>query len=333
MATYLTVSFNHFLAIQKWAAEAGASALLDFKDFTLEVKHRGRYYRMHPMFQARANGRLMHVSSLSESVRGFGGWRPYQTFTHPHSTDKALFKRFLEERGLRSPSTWQANETPSLDYVLKAGRGSFGESVYGPFRANTLAALSGEGVDEAKASANDLFAEQFIRGRMLKVWFWGRRPFFAHVHEYPTVVGDGERTIETLMRRRLIQAQLDWDSHADPHIARACLALQGLELQSIPLAGQSVWIDFRYGDRYPARVGGTPVSDNALEELQHSAGEQVDAMGWALTELLQPTIPVPVIITVDGVLDADGRIWWLEMNTNSVLPPEGYAAMFEDLFA
>lgn len=334
MATYLTVSFNHFLAIQRWAAETGAGVLLDLKDFTLEVKHRGRYYRLHPLFQARVNGRLMHVSALGEQVRGFGGWRPYPAFAHPHSSDKTLFKQFLRQSGLRSPAGWEAGaEPPPLDYVLKAESGSFGESVHGPFRAGTHAALAppAEGVS-AEQPATRLFAEQFVQGRMLKVWFWGPRAFFAHVQDYPTVTGDGQHTVEALMRRRVALAQLDWDHHADLHTAASCLAFQGLELHSVPAAGQAAWIDFRYGDRYPTGVGGTPVSDNAIGELRRIAGPQVDAMGQALAQLLRATIPAPLAITVDGVLDAEGQIWWLEMNTNSLLPPEGYAEMFADLF-
>ena len=75
------------------------------------------------------------------------------------------------------------------------------------------------------------------------------------------------------------------------------------------------------------------MSDNELAALQQRSGAQLNAMGGALATLLRKTIPVPVVITVDGVLDEDGKVWWLEMNTNSLLPPEGYETMFRDLFS
>ena len=92
-------------------------------------------------------------------------------------------------------------------------------------------------------------------------------------------------------------------------------------------------MDFRYSQHLGPRRGTTLASDNQLEALLQASGDQAVRLGQALAGLLRETLPVPVVITADGVLDADGRIWWLEMNTNSLMPPEGYAAMFADLFA
>ena len=127
MPSYVNITFNHFAAVQKWANASGGEATLNMRDFTMEVKCRGRYYRMYPMFQGNIGGRLAHLSLLTPDVRGFGGWRPYQTLTHPHSTDKQLFKAFLAQSGLRSPTSWEfTGEPPRQDYVLKAHSSSFG---------------------------------------------------------------------------------------------------------------------------------------------------------------------------------------------------------------
>ena len=167
MAAYVTFSFNHFSAIQKWANEAGAEANLDMRDFTMEVKHRGRYYRMYPMFQAKVRGRLMHLSQLTPDISGFGGWRPYQTLTHPHSSDKQLFKAYLSESGLRCPASWGFKGEPAdVDYVLKARSSSFGRGLFGPYRAGKMPSVG----SEATAPYGEMFAEQFVLGRMLKVW-------------------------------------------------------------------------------------------------------------------------------------------------------------------
>lgn len=329
MAAYLTVSYNHFAALQRWAQETGGQASVDLRDFTMEVKHRGRYYRMFPMFQGRVQGRLTHLSRLTPDVQGFGGWRPYQTLTHPHSSDKKLFKAWLQECGLRCPQALDFDGTPpAQDYVLKAPDGSFGVGLFGPFRAGTQPV----GPAGEQAARGELFAEQFVPGRMLKVWYWGARPFFAHMQAYPALAGDGRSSVGDLLRARVALAGLQWDTFPQKPIVLGCLAYQGLDLDDTLAEGQQAWIDFRYGQLYDAPRSSL-VSDNQLEDLAQRSGEQLQQLGQALARLLQQAFPAPVVMTVDGLLDDEGRIWWLEMNTNSLLPPEGYAAMFSDLFA
>lgn len=330
MASYINVTFNHFLAIQRWAAETGASALLDMKDMTMEVKHRGRYYRMYPMFQGKVNGRFVHLPTLTPDVRGFGGWRPYTTITHPYSSDKQMFKAHLVEHGLRTPQQWDLQaEPPTRDYVVKARSGSFGHGLQGPFRAGHR-----HGVSRSEMEAHgEMFAEQFVTGHMLKVWFWGSRAFFAHMDPFPAIVGDGEATVEELLRRKVADSRVRWEDFEDLPVARACLAFQGLAFDSVLEYERSAWVDYRYGPRYPGSFGGTPESDNALQPLVERTGTQLQEMGTVLADLLRQTIPVPVMLTADAILDGEGNIWWLEMNTNSLVPPEGYAAMFSDLFA
>lgn len=328
MTAYLNVHYNHFSALQRWVKQAGAAATLDMTDLTMEVKHRGRYFRMYPLFQAKVNGMLVHLPSLSPEVTGFGGWRPYQTITHPHSTDKQLFKQFLADAGLRTPASWPLTESaPECDYVLKASTGSFGKEVFGPYRAMTPIVLPAR---KRNDQAN-VFVERFIPGRMLKVWFWGARPFFAHVQSYPTIQGDGRSKAGDLLGRRLAATARDVSSERG--LAEGCLAFQSIGLDDVPAAGQVLWFDYRYAQQYETVAGPTPHSDNALEILRSATGQQLEDMGVALADLLRRTIPVPVMITVDGILDDEDRIWWLEMNTNSLLPPEGYETMFADLFA
>ena len=330
MTAYLTMSFNHFGAVQRWASETGAAATLDLRDFSLEVKHRGRYFRMYPMFRGNVQGRVVHLSQLTPDVVGFGGWRPYQTLTHPHSSDKKLFKAWLQESGLACPEGWEFTAgPPSQDYVLKERNGSFGRGLYGPFRGGR------EPGDEAaqRASRGELFAEQFVPGRMLKVWYWGARPFFAHVQDYPAITGDGRASVRDLLERTLRAAGLEWNRFEEKTLVLDCLAFQGIGLADVLDDGRSAWIDYRYSQLYGPPKGPVATSDNQLEDLLQASGDQCVRLGHALAGLLRQTLPVPVVITVDGVLDAHGRIWWLEMNTNSLLPPEGYAAMFADLFA
>ncbi|MDB5753320.1 MAG: hypothetical protein JWP65_3741 [Ramlibacter sp.] len=329
MNLYINVAFNHFAAVREWAAQAGADAFVDMKDFTLEVKHKGRYYRMYPLFQGTVQGRAVHLTELTPDVRGFGGWKPYDLFTHSHSTDKQKFKEFLVECDIRSPALLDAGQgCRQHDYVVKARSGSFGQGLFGPYRAGARPRVPEHDV----IAHGSMFAEEFVQGQILKVWFWGARPFFAHVHSYPTIVGDGTSTVEVLLERKVSAARLPWEGFRACTVAAACLEFQGASPGTVLGHGSELWIDYRYRQQYSPNVQIVSAGDNQLEELLEQSGRQVEEMGQALAGLLRRTTRLPVLISVDGMLDASGRIWWLEMNTNSLLPPEGYSVMFADLF-
>jgi hypothetical protein len=60
--------------------------------------------------------------------------------------------------------------------------------------------------------------------------------------------------------------------------------------------------------------------------------EAVELAGAHFAAKLRETMPAPVAYALDAVVDADNQVWWLEANSNPVLPPEGYETMFADLF-
>jgi hypothetical protein len=331
MQVYHTIVFNHFRALQGWAAGKDARLTLDVGTFELEVRYRGRYYTLRPLFQARADGRQFHTNVLVPNLTGFGGWRPYPSIQHSHSTDKLLFKRFVVEAGLRTPdfAPWQGGgDSIEFDCLLKGSVGSFGKQLAGPFPAGALP----RDLPARLADRKSVFVERFIEGEALKVWFWGATPFFAHSHRFPRIKGDGVATIEQLVAAKAASAGIAWAQYADRAVVNQCLLFQGWSMEAVLPADRSAWIDYRYAQRYEPSQGTTARTDNALPELLEATGSQTAEMGAALAALLKPSIPVPVLITVDGMLDSSGRIWWLEMNTNSVMPPEGYAVMFGDLF-
>lgn len=333
MATYLNNILNHLRALQVWAAGKDMALDLDIKTLLLEVKHRGRYFTMYPLLQGGENGnpdRVFHMEVLTAETIGFGGWRPYRTIQHPLSTDKQLFKNFLRNQGIATPEsgTHDVSSPPLFDYVIKGTRGSFGKEIAGPYRA---------GVQPEKQSwaqwsvGNQTFVEQFINGDAAKIWFWGKRPIFAQSHAFPVVRGDGVLSLDALIRKKLAP-RLNWDSYVDRDIILACFNYQEVELSAIVPEGMEIWFDYRFARRYAVPPGNGIDSDTTLPQLIERSGRQIYEMGDALADLLRKTIPAPLLITVDCMVDRQGKIWWLEMNTNSLMPPEGYAAMFEDMF-
>jgi hypothetical protein len=327
--SYINVTVNHFRAIQKWAAETGGRATLDVATFQLEVKHRNRYFQLLPQFTAWIDGRLSHVPSLVDGVFGFAGWLPYRPYSLELSTDKLSFKRFVADAGLRTPAAWPDAASAERDFILKRSKGSFGIQLAGPFRIEQrLSATPGA----AARGRGELFAEEFIAGDILKAWFWGSRLFFVHVQRYLSVTGDGARAIEDLARERMGQLPDEWPGSPDRAIAAACASYQGRRMEEPVDFGVPVWIDFRYG-RATGRAPGTSRSDNALDELSDATRRHIEDVGRRVGAELGRLLAAPVAFTLDGVIDASGEVWWLEMNSNPIFPAEGYASMFEDLFS
>lgn len=324
---YINAFVTHFRAVQEWGRRAQASIELDVITFEMEVKCRGRYVRFYPQFVGTMAGRLGNTASLTPETAGFIGWLPYRPLSYDLGRDKPQFKRFAQSAGLATPRMWDletADQLPDRDYILKRSNGSFGYEMCGPFAAGARPARQPPG-------RGGLFAEEFIRGRAVKVWFWGQRPFFAHLRRPPEVDGDGHSTVSELIDGRLRSVNLAFASLQDTGVMDDYLAFQGLSPAVVPREGQRFQVDYRYGREYEAAANSLH-SDNQLQDFSDHALEAIRAAGRSFASALRATIPAPVVYSLDGVLDETDQLWWLEANSNPVLPPEGYGEMFQDLF-
>jgi len=326
--SYVTVTLNHFRALQAWAAEHRADVRMDVRTFMVEITRGGGRCVLRPQFFGSVNGRMMYTQVLGPDVTGFIGWLPYRPIRWPLSSDKLEFKRFVQAHGLRTPTICSDMQPPQLDHVWKCAAGSFGQAVYGPYRAGTT------GTDLQQRSGDperSMFAEEFIVGRNLKAWFWGGVPFHLHLHPYASILGDGASTIAELIRRRTGRLGSEFADDADAPWIAASLAYQGWKLDDIAPVEREVWIDYRYGRSYQ-RFSLQTQSDSALSQLSAEAAEQVLEIGLLLHADLTKSLRLPVLFAVDGVLDSQDRIWWLETNSNPVLPPTGYPLVLATLF-
>jgi hypothetical protein len=163
------------------------------------------------------------------------------------------------------------------------------------------------------------------------MWFWGETPFFAHLHDYPTIMGDGAASVGNLVEERLQSVGRSLDDSAEMGVIRQALAYQGHDLASVLEDGEAVWLDYRYGRSFKSSPV-TSVSDNAWAELSTDAKGQAQALGRFLGAELLKTLPAPVLYSVDAVMDAQDTLWWLEMNSNPILPPDGYPLILSTLF-
>lgn len=324
---YLNAFVTHFRAVQEWGRRAQASIDLDVLTFEMEVKCRGRYMHFHPQFIGTAAGRLVNTPALTPGTAGFVGWLPYRPLSYEIGSDKMRFKRLAESAGLRTPKMWDlqnAAPSPDRDYILKRAAGSFGYELSGPFAAGVRARREPPG-------HGPVFAEEFIPGLAVKIWYWGQRPFFAHIRQRPTVHGDGQSTTSELVNDRLKKVGLHFESLKDRLVIEDSLAFQGLSPEGVPAAGRSFFVDFRYGREYETPDTSLQ-SDNALQALSDTARKHAEMAGRCIAAVLRETLPAPVVYTLDAVLDESDQLWWLEANSNPALPPDGYKEMFLDLF-
>jgi hypothetical protein len=327
---YINAFVTHFRAVQEWGIRTQASVNLDVVSFELEVKCRSRYYTFFPQFVATFDGRIANMETLAPNTGGFAGWLPYRPLAYELSQDKLQFKRFAASAGVKAPAQWlldNPGQVPDKDYILKRSSGSYGHELSGPFKAGTLPAAQTQPQGQQRGT---LYAEEFIRGRSLKVWCWGQRPFFAYVRRASALAGDGISTMQQLIEMHLAKAGLKFDGYKELHVLRDCLAYQGLSLHDVPRQGSAAFIDFRYGRENLDRRG--LQSDNELPKLEERTRVKIDQMAKTMASALRAVLPAPVVYSLDGVIDDSGEVWWLEINSNPTLPPEGYGEMFADLF-
>jgi hypothetical protein len=327
---FIAITMNHIRAIKAWGEAHGGLANLNVLTFELEVKARNRYFMLFPQFLANINGRIGHVPLLSREVTGFIGWLPYRPMRFSLTTDKLLFKQRLSGAGLATPEKWLNPEHSTQDYVIKSSIGSFGNELLGPYQHGQLPEKSLLEMLAKPNAPGSLYAEAFIQGINLKVWFWGDRAFHVHLHPYPTVTGDGRRNLLELIDARLQRIGQSWMTYAERTMVVGALKYQDLELNAVLQQNQQAWLDYRYGRRFaPDTV--TEEEDNALSNMAPVQLSQITQAGrWVAAELIQE-INAPVLYSLDGVLDATGKIWWLEVNSNPIFPPTGYAAMLSTL--
>lgn len=326
---YLAIALNHFKVVQNWMSANGAEGELDIATFELEIRCRHRYFRLFPQFVAQKQGRFVYEPNLTSFSFGFIGWRPYRTINWPLSDDKLAFKNFMRNAGERTPAFWRDPSLAQQDYVLKRSRGSFGDDLAGPFRTAVIPDTKQFISTDSKGVA---FAEQFIHGEILKVWYWGDREIYAQRKTYPEIKGDGVSSIRVLVNELLALSGKHLDSE-DPDYPTllTSLSYQGLELDSIPSVNTRIWLDYRYGRSY-VRTGLRTAADNALPDMSASLMEQIVRAGAILSKDLNKQLGAPVLFSLDAVIDKDERIWWLEMNSNPTLPPDGYPFIFASLF-
>jgi hypothetical protein len=319
------LTLRHVQHVSDWAWRRNAQASIDLPNFSLSVRCSGREQRLFARFLIRPQGRLAYSTSLlTEGNQGCIGWLPYERRQWPLAVNKLAFKEACLESGLLTPPWWTEPAAQAVDILIKPARGSFGIGVRGPFRQ-----LEQAGVNLTAGESE--FLERYVPGAAIKVWFWDKTPICVEVLEPLEVTGDGETAIKKLTSDRYpLGGQANRDAFEDRKPALdALLAFQGVQWATVLPRGRSVVVDFLYGS--PLRSSDYE-NTNRLATIAEPVRQQLLDAGIKFWQMVPLEHRNGVLYATDGVIDSQGRVWWLEMNCNPTVPPDGYAFMLDALF-
>jgi hypothetical protein len=305
---------QHALAVSTWMQEHDAKGGIDPKTMGMEIALGDRAVRFYPQFTIQQEGQLSFVPRLQPGVAGFVGWVPNPGKGWKESSDKLAFKDFARRHGLRTPLSGGPGTVPMTDYLVKKASSTLGRHVEGPFPAAHRAAI-----------APGFFWEQFVRGRVVKAWYWNGELAVAEAVQMPTVTGDGKRTIAELALYALGPV-----AAASP-LPAEFLALQGESIASVPAAGKVVQLEYRYISPFNPS---NHVDQDIRAAIRGTAfEEQLVRAGRACLQCVPEDLRADTAFSIDAVLDAQDRLWLLEINCNPLLHPAFYPVMLDSLFA
>ena len=276
---------------------------------------RGKHVQLlQPRFVMQRGGRLCYIRAFGEEG-SFVGWHQAEPPSWPLAQDKLGFKKQVSAMGLRVPAAWNDASALAENFIVKNRSGSFGEAIYGPFKKTTF--------DFSQPLKEGDYFEQFICGRSAKAWCWNGQVIALELVEPPFLLGDGQRSLQWLAASRgNVGRALALEK------SLAMLAWQGLTPESVPANGQKVLLDFKYASPFDA----LSFENKSIWAAQD---EKVRHQFAKATALLHTCLPPPLqqrgLFTLDAVLDAEGRAWFLEMNSHPMVHPDVYEPMLSSL--
>ncbi len=316
---------SHFIAINAWAVARGGDARLDLRTFQITITANNRHYEFTPQFIVRHDDRIRYRPSFAADVEGFAGWLPYFNRRWDAGVDKLAFKRAADSLGLRTPKHWHSNR-PDAPFIIKHATGSFADGLRGPWRTYAEA-------DAAQQLKSGEFYEALVAGSIIKLWAFGPTLVCVERREPPLVVGDGRHTVAELADRHfdLNRPGRRADFERRKNDMRTLLAFQGVDWDFVLPDGGPLCLDFIYGsplfpsdDQQNRNLVGSIEEATLLTEIEQALPR--------LHVMLPPQWQAHTLYSVDGVLDQDGRVFWLEMNCNPMVPPDAYGVILDHTF-
>jgi len=312
--------FWHMEAIHRCLPSFEADARMNFHNLTLYVGARNRYHFMQPQFIVWINGHPAYSPTIGPGTRGgFIGWLPYFNKRWPAGSGKLAFKDLCLAQDIPTPRMWRSAAEADRPYVVKPFNASFGMGLRGPFHPGASSPTALFGGEQA-------YAEEFVAGRIAKIWFWDAKPACLEIAEMPTVTGNGVDTFAQLVARSTVPGT----PPIDADYLRAIARFQSSDLDAVPPPGTTLMAEIRYGSGLAQ-----PSMENAnlLQRHAHDVlGQQLLRYGPLFWNSIPAEFRQNTLYTVDAIIDAQNQFWFLEMNCNPSSHPDVYPLMFEGLF-
>ncbi len=309
---YKLVFMHHLDAVQTWAAKTGVHVHLASSSLALTLSRAGKQWLLAPRFVQQVDGKLSYTRARQRDST-LVGWVMPETPALNLAQDKGVFKKFASDAGLLVPAGWNTGTALSNDYLIKKRQGSFGVDIQGPFKKSTQEAVLTKGE----------FCEQFIFGQSLKAWCWSGRVVALEVIEQPYLVGDGRRTVSELVAPRG-----SMDLRLPIEQAQAYLSWQGFRLDSVLADQQKAYLSFLYASPFHSK---SREDSDVLQSVSDRVRFQLSRAAMLALQGFAPEHQKNVLYTLDGVLDAKERIWFLEINSHPMVHPSVYPYMLGSL--
>ena len=319
MPKYQDDLIRHIQAVNAWIDRRGARGGINLQSLCVGIEHNGRRIDLYPQFSLRMDdGGLGYTTQMGPRTIGFVGWFPYRRRHWPIAQDKQLFKQFARANGLPTPIESRDPADLHHPFIIKAARSSFGSGIRGPYGADEST------LQEVTLQSGEYF-EQLIFGQIARAWYCKSTLAVLELFDMPRVTGDGQRAFTELVRHR-VGAEASLPTRLD-RIAR----VQGLWAGAILPVGREVIADYRYVSSLNNLV---TKNYNVLPGAGGSGLiRQFAAAGPVFFGGIPQACRADTVFVVDAIVDADGKVWYLEMNCNSQQHPDIYDRMLDDIYA
>jgi hypothetical protein len=315
---FKTNLLEHAKSVAAWALANDARAFVDLDGLKLGVRRGSRVIEFAAQYVGhRPDGSLGYFSQVGPACIGFVGWLPYPVQRWDLSTSKLAFKDAMRHAGVQVPAGWTDLRAVDEAFIVKRDRSAFGYGIRGPFAAAAAR-------DAGFHLRDGEFAEAFKTSRIARAWYWAGAAAVLEVFAMPCVLGDGQSSVESLLRKRL-GAEVELPTGTD-EIAR----WQGFDLRRVPAAGQSLIADFRYVSPFNPTLYEN--SNRWAELCETSVGSAFADAGQRVWTLIPDAPSQPKAFVLDAIVDDADRVWFLEVNSNAQLHPDLYGPMLDGLF-
>lgn len=307
---------NHFKGLQPFLHPLGLEAWVDVVDLTLTVASRSARTTLLPQFTLPVGEAVVYSPSFSSKVKRFIGWKPYAPRRWLISDQKLEFKQFVAQHDLLTPPWWGRIEAAEGPFVVKRNMSSFSEGIEGPYA---------ESREVDKALQEGEYAERYISGHIIKIWYWSARPVAIEETEMLSVVGDGVSSIRQLIERHVYM--LGISEHSSQQY-ESFLRFQKCDLYTVLNSGEKLAIEFRYNSELPTL---------RMRDLMvgHDSFYGLEPLLWRIGQVLHSAIPndykADAMYSVDAMLDEKKQLWLLEMNSNPYVHPFLYQPLLRHL--